>query len=38
MDQFTKQTTDKDVITFKTKDKVSVNVYGKPNLDIWEQS
>lgn len=34
MDQFTKQT-DKEVITFRTKDKVTVNVHGKPNIEMW---
>ncbi|WHY84698.1 hypothetical protein QNH39_18865 [Neobacillus novalis] len=30
----TKQIDNKEIITFKTKDKVTVNIHGKPNLDI----
>ncbi|MDM5313377.1 hypothetical protein [Peribacillus frigoritolerans] len=29
------QQTNKEVITFKTKDKVTVNIHGKPNFDMW---
>jgi len=25
----------KEVTTFKTKDKVTVNVHGKPNFNMW---
>ncbi|HDX9655144.1 TPA: hypothetical protein ROY23_005711 [Bacillus wiedmannii] len=34
MDQFTRQT-NKEVITFKTKDKLTVNIHGKPKFDLW---
>lgn len=29
------QQTNKEVITFKTKDMVTVNIHGKPNFDLW---
>jgi hypothetical protein len=29
------QTNNKEVITFKTKDKVTVKIHGKPNFDMW---
>lgn len=32
MEQFINK---KEVITFKSKDKVTVNIHGKPNLDMW---
>ncbi|MFE4129702.1 hypothetical protein [Peribacillus sp. YIM B13482] len=35
MDQFSKQEKNIEVIAFKTKDKVTVNVHGKPSFDMW---
>lgn len=31
----TNQTNNKEVITFKTKEKVTVNIHGKPNFEMW---
>lgn len=35
MNEFANKTNSTEVITFKTKDKVTVNIHGKPNFDIW---
>jgi hypothetical protein len=35
MDQLANKTNNKEVITFKTKDKVTVKIHGKPNFDMW---
>ncbi|WP_157077244.1 hypothetical protein [Robertmurraya korlensis] len=34
MDQLANQNK-KELITFKTKDQVTVRIHGKPNFDIW---
>ncbi|WKA60294.1 hypothetical protein QWY16_09375 [Planococcus shenhongbingii] len=31
----TNKENNKEVITFKTKDQVTVNLHGEPNYDIW---
>ncbi|MFD4927701.1 hypothetical protein ACFWMS_02080 [Peribacillus butanolivorans] len=35
--RMTQQTNNNEVITFKTKDKVTVNIHGKPNFDLWSK-
>jgi hypothetical protein len=35
MEQFANKDNNNEVITFKTKDKVTVNIHGKPNFDMW---
>jgi hypothetical protein len=35
MERTSKRENKREVITFKTKEKVTVNVHGKPNFDIW---
>lgn len=35
MDQLTKNKNNNEVFSFKTKDKVTVNVHGEPNFNMW---
>jgi hypothetical protein len=35
MEQFKKQENKEEIITFKTKDKVTVKIHGKPNFEMW---
>lgn len=34
MDQIANKT-NKEIITFRTKDRVTVNIHGKPDFDMW---